>query len=609
MGAKLNTELFIAKAASKHGGKYDYNQANYTGSKNKINIICSDHGLFEQTPNAHLNGQGCPVCARQQIIKKTRLDNNEFIKKANKVHNHKYDYSKTKYVNSITKIIITCPDHGDFKQTASGHLSAGGCPKCGGSLKLNNDEFINRARKIHNNKYDYSLVNYISLRKHIKIICSSHGTFFQKPSHHLRGRGCPDCAKNAVQRSSEQRRLGVAEFVKRSREIHGLKYDYEFVKYISNNKKVEIICNDHGVFKQRPCDHLDNHGCPMCAQNQKLTTSEFIKRSIIKHGNTYDYSKSTYVTGRDKITIICHEHGAFNQTASDHLSGRGCNKCMILESDPIKDIKHLLTSYDISFRENDRSLIKPYEIDLYLPNYKFGIEFHGLFWHSYSRKESSQEKMKHWFKASKSIDIGINLIQILENEWANKCKIVKSIIKHKIGISKKIYARKCIVKELSNKDYYKFLNNNHLQGKIGSRYKFGLIYENEIVAVMGFSKHYKYDFELIRYACKINTTIIGGASKLLHYFQTNNKGSILSYCDRRYSIGSLYKQLGFKLAYITRPNYFYVKSKNIYSRQQFQKHKLNTKLKEFNPDITESENMFNNGYRRLWDAGHFVFIK
>lgn len=162
---------------------------------------------------------------------------------------------------------------------------------------------------------------------------------------------------------------------------------------------------------------------------------------------------------------------------------------------------------------------------------------------------------------------------------------------------------------MSLQEYKNFMNEHHLQGYKGSSIKFGLLYQNNFVSAMSFNRHPKYGWEITRFANKLGVSVVGGASKLFKYFIYNHSPEkILTYADRRYSNGNLYKKLGFKLIGFTKPNYFYVKNKKIHSRQQFQKHRLKNKLEVFDPNFTESENMFNNGYRKLWDAGHCKFL-
>lgn len=604
MARKLNTLDFIQKAVIIHGEKYDYSLVNYNNSKKKIKIICHKHGEFQQTPNSHLNGAGCPVCSRLSITNKNRLNNENFIKKANMIHDNKYDYSKANYINSSSIITIICQRHGKFNQIAHYHLSGNGCPHCGGSVKSSTKIFIEKAKIIHNNRYNYLKVDYKNSRSKVIITCPDHGEFQQTPNKHLSGRGCPYCAGNKIP--------SFEHIIELSNKSHNNKYQYLKI----NKNRLIILCQKHGVFDQEYSVHVSGHGCPKCGvdtirSKSTLTGIEFIDRSKYVHDNKYDYSKTNYINSRSKVKIICPNHGLFEQIAGDHLLGHGCTKCStILDSNPILDVKNFLQDNDISFTENVRSVIKPYEIDLFIPKFNLGIEFHGLYWHSYNKKETTKQKFKHHNKASLANNNNIKLIQIFEHEWAYKQSLIKSMILSKLGLNtSKIAARKCNILNLTNMEYNKFLEDNHLQGKIGSRYKFGLCYNDNLVMVLGVNKHHKYDFELMRVATLQNHSVVGGFSKLLKHFSSQVNGKILTYCDRRYSNGDLYHKNGFKLTHVSNPNYFYLKNKKVYSRQQYQKHKLYKKLDNFNDSLSESENMFNNGFRRCWDAGHFVFIK
>lgn len=189
---KLTTEIFIKRSMEKHGSKYSYSLSEYKRINEKIIITCPIHGEFLQTPNNHIQGAGCPKCSHLIMTQE------EWIKKVSEIHNNKYNYSKTKYVDSRTKVIITCPVHGDFEQLANSHMQGTGCEKCGiersaekQTLTLN--EWIEKANKIHFNKYDYSKVEYKSWNGFITIICSTHGEFEQRAGSHLQGFGCPNC--------------------------------------------------------------------------------------------------------------------------------------------------------------------------------------------------------------------------------------------------------------------------------------------------------------------------------------------------------------------------------------------------------------------------------
>ena len=600
---KSNTEQFIQKAIKVHGDKYNYSKVHYIGSKIKVIIICKIHGEFQQTPNIHLLGGNCPKCARNIITNKNRLSTEEFIKRSNKLHKNKYDYSKVKYVNSKTSVIIKCPIHGEFEQTADNHLSNYGCPQCGGSTKKDTDYFIKKAKKIHCDKYDYSKVIYKNSSTKVNIICPIHGEFIQTPNHHLHGRGCPYCAGNKIIK------YNIIEKI-----VKNLKNDY--IYHGLNHNKLIIECKKHGIFEQTYTSHIKGHGCPKCGIDKikklsRSTTEDFIKKAYKIHGNLYDYSNIIYINSNTKVNIICPVHGEFAQVPTDHLSGHGCAKCSLFESNPILEIKNMLNYYKINYKENDRKFIKPYEIDLFCYKNNIGVEFHGLHWHSYSSRESKKEKFKHFQKAELALNKNIILIQIFENEWAYKKDIVKSILINKLGINNNnnIYARSCTVLEINNQQYRNFMDLNHLQGNIGTKYKYGLFKNDELLMCIGLNKHHKYDFELMRVASKLNFRVVGGFSKLLNYHYTKYNGSIMTYCDRRYSDGNIYLKNKFVLSHITRPNYFYVKNKIVYSRQKFQKNKLKDKLQYFDEELSESQNMFNNGYRRIWDAGHFCFIK
>lgn len=253
MSKRLTTRDFITRSTAKHGDKYDYSLVDYMLSRTKVKIICRDHGVFEQTPNKHLQGDGCPECGGN-----VKLDNVTFIKKATEKHNNKYDYSLVDYVKSQTKVKIVCSEHGEFLQAPAKHLWGSGCPRCCCNVKRDNETFIKKATEKHNNKYDYSLVDYVDNRTKIKIVCREHGQFEQSPVDHLSGQNCPLCSATA--------KLGNDLFIKRSTEKHNDKYDYSLVDYVYNKVKVKIICANHGTFEQTPANHLNGQGCPVCAR-------------------------------------------------------------------------------------------------------------------------------------------------------------------------------------------------------------------------------------------------------------------------------------------------------------------------------------------------------
>ena len=379
MTKKLTTDEFIERAKRIHGDKYDYSKVDYKGSKEKVCIICPEHGEFLQIPSAHLMGNGCKKCANEKLYNERHKNNEQFIKDSKKIHGNKYDYSKVNYVNSFTKVCIICPEHGEFWQTPANHLSGKGCIICGrnssdSKKRSNKSEFIEKAKEVHNNRYEYSKVEYINALTKVCIICPEHGEFMQTPNTHLDGHGCPKCGIN---RAAAQKTMSTEEFIERAKTVHGNKYNYSKTKYKNTNEKVTIICPKHGEFKQTPSIHLNGCGCPKCAGNIKLSTEEFIEKAHKVHGDKYNYSKVEYINTGTKVCIICPEHGEFWQEPENHLQGEKCPMCS--ETKLEKEIRILLEKNKINFiYDKSNDWLKGLRLDFYLPEYNAAIECQGL---------------------------------------------------------------------------------------------------------------------------------------------------------------------------------------------------------------------------------------
>jgi len=319
---RLTTKEFIKRSVKIHGNKYNYSKVEYIGIYEKIIIICKEHGKFEQIPNVHLKGCGCPKCSRN------RITTEDFIEKSIKIHGEKYNYSKVEYINNREKIKIICKKHGEFMQTPNVHLKGGGCPKCYGFNKTTED-LIKQFKEIHKNKYNYSKTEYTGIKNKIIIICKKHGEFKQSPASHLFGHGCFLCG---IIKVSNKNKSTNKQFIEKSVKIHGEKYDYSKVEYTKGTEKIIITCKKHGDFKQTPSNHLSGHGCLKCkievtGNKIKLTTKKFIEKAIKTHSNKYDYSKVKYINSKIKVIIICKKHGEFKQSPASHLFGYGCPKC------------------------------------------------------------------------------------------------------------------------------------------------------------------------------------------------------------------------------------------------------------------------------------------
>ena len=611
-------EAFITKAIKKHGEKYDYNNVEYINSKTKVSILCKKHNtFFKQTPNVHLLGSGCPKCGIEKTTKGESLES--FITRANKVHNNKYDYSLS-IKNKTEKIKIICKEHGIFEQRTNSHLQGRGCKKCAvefvsNSAKLTIEEIIKRSKHIHGDLYDYSKVNYLRSSTKVEILCKKHGSFFQNIHHHFNGIGCPKCG---VEKSSEANRGTLKGFIEKANEIHNNIYNYSKVKYKNNNTKVEIVCKQHGSFFQRPNNHIDSKsGCPICGSNNsgkssRSNTEDFINKSIEIHGNLFDYSLVNYIDSHTKVDIICKKHGKFKQVPYGHLNGYGCSKCVSQISKKEVQINDFLSQY-VETKQSNRKILEGKELDIYIPSKNLAIEFDGLYYHS----DKFTNKDAHITKTKNCEIKGISLIHIFEDEWDNKQEIVKSKLLNLIGKTEnKIFARKCKIKEISSKELKQFLEENHIQGNVNSKIKIGLFYEEELISVMSFGglrKNLGQEakegyYELLRFCNKLNTTVIGGASKLLTYFEkTYNPKELISYADRRWSEGKLYKNLNFEFVHISTPNYFYFKSNIREPRFKYRKSEL---VKQgFDKEKTEKEIMQERGYYRIYDCGALKYTK
>jgi len=299
----------------------------------------------------------------------SKMSGEEFIEKSIKIHHDKYDYSLVEYVNSSIKVKILCRKHGFFEITPNNHLMGSGCPKCVGK-NITNEELISRFKIIHKNKnYDYSLIDYKNCKTKIKIICPIHGEFHQISSSHLKGIGCPKCSgKNKTKEEI------IFEFIK----IHGYEFDYSLVVYDKAISKIKIICPKHGIFEQTASNHLAGNKCPKC--NGLYKSNEDVINEFIKvHGNKYDYSIVEYKDSISKVKIICKLHGIFEQRISHHLKGAGCPRCKVSSGEEriIKILNKNNIKYIREYKFLDCKNIKNLRFDFYLNDHNTVVEYNG----------------------------------------------------------------------------------------------------------------------------------------------------------------------------------------------------------------------------------------
>jgi hypothetical protein len=257
---------------------------------------------------------------------------------------------------------------------------------------------------------------------------------------------------------------------------------------------------------------------------------------------------------------------------------------------------------DLKIERSNRTLISPKEIDIVIPELNLGIEVCGVYWHS----DEFKTRRYHRDKLLRMIERDYRLITIFESDWNLKRSIVKSRLKSIIGKNKVIYARRTQCCELSRDQSNRFIDVNHLQGKRGAKYRYGLMHDGELVAAMTLSSTH----EIIRYCTLLEHNVVGGASKLLKYhINKTNPLEITTFADRRWGEGDLYRKMGFTFVSNTPPNYYYFKGNcKLQSRLKFQKHKLHNILEHFDPNKSEYENMKKNGYNRIYDCGSAKFV-
>lgn len=476
--------------------------------------------------------------------------------------------------------------------------------------KYTTEEVIKLFKEKHGDRYDYSKFVYPG-RKNDKgiVICDKHGEFLTSKQHHLQGSGCPECA--GVPRGGFKRKT-QEHFINELKEKY-VKFDvYDFSKFVykNNTTKGIIICPLHGEFMLSP-KHLiqRQYVCPECSGKRRLTIDKIRELTI------YEIPTQKYINNKTKIVAVCPIHGEWSVRPDNLLHSKTkCPVCAAQLSEIEEELRNfIITELDDSVICNDKILLGDRkELDILSNKHKIAIEMNGLFCHS---EEEGRGKHYHIHKTNKCLENDIRLFHIFEDEWRNKKEIWKSIIRYNFGrVANRIYARKCEVRIVSNSDSISFLNDNHLQGYSNCSISLGLYHNDELVSLLTLGKS-RFDksieWEIIRYANILNTCVVGGFQKLFKYFlRTYNPNSVVSYADKRYSIGNLYHKVGMVEIPNNFINYYYFNKREgvRYSRHQFQKHKLKDKLPIFDESLSEVENMRLNEFNRIYDCGNYKFV-
>ena len=466
----------------------------------------------------------------------------------------------------------------------------------------------------------------------------------------------PSNAREFCSRSCAQKNKGIdREWMEKRKKTCLEKYGNEIAfkskevqdKYKKNLRDKYGVENPFQVteFKEKATNSIkDRYGVEVASQNKEIGMK--ISKSLL--GRELDRTQFIDIK-YDKILIYCNEVDMTPLFDKDFLIenklnhvfnnkfGFKCNKCgeetfvglgggylpsckcsnyrgySLIEEDVIKFLYEYIEEQDIHLNRRD-ILPTRLEIDMFLPNYNLAIEVNGVYWHSESM---GKYRDYHLFKTIKCEEKDIQLIHILDYEWLFKKPIIQSIILNKIGLNNsRIYARKCEIREIKDTSVIReFLDNNHIQGYTHASTSIGLFYNEVLVSIMTFGKNRfkknSNEWEMVRFCNLLNTNIVGGASKLFKYFNKNinvDNLDIISFADRRFFNGDLYKNLGFQFEKNTSPSYIYWKNNKILNRMSCQKHKLHKILENFDPIKTEYQNMLDHGFRRVWDCGNIKYI-
>lgn len=357
-------ESFIQKASVKHNNKYGYSLVIECASKDLVEIVCPDHGIFNQRKDVHLKGTGCQLCTKPV---KPKHNITEIVKILSLIHSYKYDYSLVEKSNVMSKISIICHRHGVFEQTIAHNKLSKGCPQCSyDEYTLSTDTFIKKASEVHNFKYDYSLVilNKGSKQK-VEIICPIHGLFDQPAGSHMNGKGCRRCGYEKSLKS-KYTEYTTERFVGLAVETHGDKYSYEYADYKSTEVKIKIVCSVHGIFEQRPLCHIRGKGCIKCRNDN--TTYNFIRkyRDNQELGNKLGKLYILEVYNQEerflKLGITSDKIGRFKKYRAD-FKKVGYEFRILFEYDT--------TNYASAMSENDIFKAMRIKGNIYVPNKNF----------------------------------------------------------------------------------------------------------------------------------------------------------------------------------------------------------------------------------------------
>lgn len=442
---------------------------------------------------------------------------------------------------------------------------------------------------------------YTSSKQKIKYICPNGHKHSMRLDHWRRGIRCPYCS-GKFKKSIEY----IKPFIESE--------DYSLLskQYKNANTKLTIKCPKGHIYRTSWHNwQSGGHRCPVCNGGVK---KDVLEVNTVFENEGYQVV-GEFINANTPINVVCpNGHEYYVSISNFESKGSICPKCSgVGVSAGEMQIRSFLDKLYIDYTANDRNIITPYELDIFIPSKKVAIEYCGLYWHS---ELNYKDKRYHINKLNMCLDKNIKLITIFEDEFLYKKDLVFSRLSSLLNTNmfNKIYARKCIIKEIGAKEAKIFCEKNHLQGYGGvAKIKLGAFYNNMLVAVMTFAKESsakgiknseKFIWKLHRFCSLSCYSVVGIASKFLKYFENKFTWSyIFSFSDRRWSVGNLYENLGFDFESLTEPIYWYIKGKRRIHRFSLRKNKEDIQ------ELTEWENRKLQGYDRIWDCGNLKYVK
>jgi hypothetical protein len=465
---------------------------------------------------------------------------------------------------------------------------------------------------------------YAGMNRKVSFVCPTHGVQAMDAKNLMAGKSCNLCA---IAARAGKRRMTQQKMLTRFTQTHGGKYNYEQAIYKGQQTPVSIVCPEHGSFLQKPEFHWNGSGCPKCfhiyrrGASQRDTLESFTAKVQSFFGGLFEFPGLAYTNNQADIIAHCTKHDLPCPTRPNWLLNgyNPCPKCNHMKSSGEEAVSRFLSIFT-PVVQRDRTLIRPKELDIYLPEHKLAIEYCGEFWHSSgSKEEEAAQRRKHIDKHKACAAAGIRLLTIYESEWLEHSLAIKRLLRNAVGKSKgKLMARKCKVREVSHSAARDFYDDYHPQGGEGNGVHYGLFWKGSLVACMRFTfgandrGKTKRAWTLTRYATRV--TVAGGASRLFQAFvREHTPAEVKSFSDNRFFNGGMYKALGFTLEEELGPDYMVWSPKNgLWSKNHYQRRLIPKRLvghgveDTFDPKTdprTEAEMTYLMGCRRIYDCG------